>query len=269
MGDHPIFDALASWPGRVPTQRAFEARGFLIPAAWQNRMIEFCGASQAELLNRYWDEVAMETMRSVGKVQSDLRRFLIEPRYRSAFLDDLFARKDFVDPAVPNGPLIKGLLDHFKRAWSDQEFRDKDIAFRRELQKRECARLGIQTTGWTGKKRGIIPFIDEFCVALAFKRRRNRWHKRLDCGLVFEVGLDLGGDPQRVGAPLVFRILHESDSECVFEMGGNEAFDRLIYGSRLYWASVDPDECILGIRAYIELFDVIAASFGASQKPSS
>ena len=185
-------------------------------------MIEFCGASQADLLNRYWDQVAMETMRSIGKVHSDLRRFLIEPRYRSAFLDDLFARKDFVDPAVPNGPLIKGLLDHFKRAWSDREFRDQDIAFRKELQKRECARLGIQTAGWTGKKRGIIPFVDEFCVALAFKRRGNRWHKKGGGGLIFEVGLDLGGDHQRVGAPLVFWIFHESDLECVFEMGGNE-----------------------------------------------
>lgn len=266
MANHPIFDVLARWPGRVSTRRAFEARGFLLPAAWQNRMIEFCGACQADLLNYYWDEVAMETMRSIGKVNSDLRRFLIEPRYRSAFLDDLSARKDFADPAVPNGPLIKGLLDHFKRAWSDREFQDQDIAFRKELQKRECARLGIQTTGWTGKKRGILPFVDEFCIAREFKRRRNRWHKKLDSGLIFEVGVNLGGDPQRVGDPLVFRIFHEGDRECIFQMGGNEAFDRLIYGSRLYWAYADPDECVLGIRAYVELFDVIAASFGTSQQ---
>ena len=266
MDYHPIFDVLASWPGRVPTQRAFEVRGFLIPAALQNRMIEFCGASQADLLNRYWDEVAMEAMRSIGKVNSDLRRFLIEPRYRSAFLDDLFARKDFSDPAVPNGPLIRCLLEHFKRVWSDREFRDHEIAFRRDLQKHECTRLGIQTTGWSGTKRGVIPFVDEFCTALAFKRRRNRWHKKLGCGLIFEVGLDLGGDPQRVGDPLVFRIFHEDDPEYVFEMEGNEAFNRIIYGSRSYSAYVDPDECILGIRAYIELFDVIAGSFEASQQ---
>jgi hypothetical protein len=262
MDDHPIFDVLASWPGRVSTQLAFEARGFLIPGAWQNRMIEFCGASQADLLNRYWDEVAMETMRAVGKVNSDNRRFLVEPRYRSAFLDDLFARKDFADPAVPNGPLIKCWLEHFKRAWSDREFRDKDIAFRKDLQKRERTRLGIQTTEWTGKKRGVIPYIDEFCTALAFKRRRNRWYKKLDCGLIFEVGLDLGGDSQRVGDPLVFRIFHEGDPECVFEVGGNSPFDRIIYGSRLYSAYADPDDCVLGIRAQIELFDVVAASFG-------
>ncbi|TQF37512.1 hypothetical protein UNPF46_19170 [Bradyrhizobium sp. UNPF46] len=266
MGNHPIFDVLGRWPGRVPTQRAFEARGFQIPGAWQNRMIEFCGASQADLLDRYWDEVAMETMQSIGKVDSDIRRFFIEPRYRSAFLDDLFARKDFVDPAVPNGPIVKGLLDYMKRLWSDLEFRDKESAFREDLRKREYTRLGIQTTGWTGKKRDIIPFVDRFCAALAFVRRRNRWYKKLVCGLIFEIGLDLGGDPQRVGDPLVFRIYHESDPECLFKMEGIDAFDRLIYGSRWYSAGSDPHDSVLGIRAYIELFDVIAASFGTAQQ---
>ncbi|MGY3590751.1 hypothetical protein ACVIGB_009665 [Bradyrhizobium sp. USDA 4341] len=154
MDDQPIFDVLANWPGRVSTQLAFEARGFLMPAAWQNRMIEFCGASQADLLNRYWDEVAMETMRAVGKVNSDNRRFFIEPRYRSAFLDELFARKDFSHPDVPNGPPVRCLLEHFRKYWHDLEFRENELIAIRNRRKCESERLEIQTTGWTGKKRG-------------------------------------------------------------------------------------------------------------------
>ena len=69
MDDHPILEVLASWPGRGSTQLAFEARGFLIPRAQQDRMIAFCGEHQADLLNRYWDEVALETMRSAGRVE--------------------------------------------------------------------------------------------------------------------------------------------------------------------------------------------------------
>jgi len=75
MADHPLLTALASWPGRVSTQLAFEARGFAVHKAWQNRMIEFCGENQADLLNRYWDEVALETMRCAGKVLSETRYF--------------------------------------------------------------------------------------------------------------------------------------------------------------------------------------------------
>lgn len=261
MDDHPIFDVLANWPGRVSTQLAFEARGFLMPAAWQNRMIEFCGAGQADLLNRYWDEVAMEAMRAVGKVNSDNRRFFIEPRYRSAFLDELFARKDFPHPDVPNGPPVRCLLEHFRKYWHDMEFRENELIAIRNWSRRESERLEIQTTGWTGKKRGVIPFVDQFCTELAFKRRRNRWQKKLGCGLVFEVGLDLGGDPKRVGDPLVFWIFHESDPECAFELRGNDPFDRLVYGSRLYSGGGDASDEVLAIRANIELFDVVAASF--------
>jgi hypothetical protein len=98
MEDLSLLSALENWSGRVSVQLAFEARGFLIHRAWQNRMIEFCGEHQADLLNRYWDEVAFETMRCAGKVRSEMRYFGIEPNYRSAFLDELFAARDFLEP---------------------------------------------------------------------------------------------------------------------------------------------------------------------------
>jgi len=266
MEDHPLLTVVANWPGRVSTQLAFEARGFLVHRAWQNRMIEFCGEHQADLLNRYWDEVALETMRCAGKVISDQRIFGIEPKYRSAFLDELFAARDFVEPEFRYPPLIRCLFEHFKKTWLDAEFRMSEAAFIKKQEKQESERLGIETTGWTGKKRGVIPFVDHFCTALGFERRRNRWQKKLDCGLIFEVSLDLGGNPNRIGAPLVFRIFHTDDPKFAFEMGGNEPFDQLVYGSRLYGGAGDASDYVLGIRANIELFDVIAASFGTSQQ---
>ena len=105
MEDHPLLTALANWPGRASTQLAFEARGFAVHRAWQNRVIEFCGEDQADLLNRYWDEIALETMRCAGQVHSGMRYFGIEPKYRSTFLDELFAARDFVEPPFQAPPL--------------------------------------------------------------------------------------------------------------------------------------------------------------------
>ncbi|WP_229197506.1 hypothetical protein [Bradyrhizobium acaciae] len=262
--NHPLLKVLANWPGRVSTQLAFETRGFLVHRARQNRMIEFCGQHQAELLNRYWDEVALETMRCAGKVISDQRIFGIEPKYRSTFLDELFATRDFVEPPFRYPPLVRCLFEHIKKTGHDAEFSTNEAAFIRNQKKHESERFGIQTTGWTGKKRDVIPFIDEFCSAQAFERRRHRWHRNLDCGLVFEVGADLAGSQYCTQMPLIFRIFHADDPKFVFELGGNEPFDQLIYGSRLYGGGGDASDFVLGVRANIELFDVIAASFGAS-----
>jgi hypothetical protein len=267
VDDHPILEVLANWPGRVPTQLAFEARGFSIPRAQQDRMIEFCGEHQADLLNRYWDEVALETMRSAGRVHSDSRMFRIEqPKYRSDFLDKLFAARDFVELPYRDPPLVKCLFEYMKRNNSDAEFRESEIALVGELQKREAERQRIQTIGWTGKKPGVIPFVDEFCTTLGFAHRRRRWQKKLDCRAVFEVSLDLGGNPDRIGSPLVFRIFHEDDPEFAFEMTNRAPFEQLIYGSWLYSARETPGDYVLCIRAYIELFDVIAASLGRAEK---
>lgn len=266
MEDHPLLNVLANWPGRVSTQLAFEARGFLVHRAWQNRMIEFCAEHQADLLNRYWDEVALETMRCAGKVRSEMRYFGIEPTYRSAFLDELFVARDFVEPPFQAPPLIRCLFEHMKRTWFDAEFRTSEAAFINKLKNEECERLGIQAAGWTGKKRDILPFVDKFCSAHAFKRRRNLWHKNLGCGLVFEVSTDLGGSPYRTQMPLMFRIFHADDPTFAFELGGNEPFEQLVEGCRLYGGGGDARTFVLGVWANIELFDVIAESLEATRQ---
>jgi hypothetical protein len=265
MEDHPLLQTVTSWPGRGPTELAFEALGFTIHKARQNRIIQFCGEKQSHLLHRYWDEIALETMQSLGQGAPDQRAFLIQPRYRSAFLDELFAARDFVEPRFPCPPLVKCLFDRFKKIYLDAEFRDNENAFFSQLRKAESERLGIETIGWSGKKREFVPFVEKFCSALAFERRRYRWRKKINGGLVFEVGVDFGGNPYCIGKPpLLFLIFHVDDPKYVFSImhaAVSVVFDRLLPGFDVYAHCRDASDYVLGIRAYIELFDVIARSF--------
>jgi hypothetical protein len=263
MKEHRLLRTVASWPGRGPTQIAFEALGFSIHKAWQNRVIQFCGEQQVHLLNRYWDEVALETMQSLGQGAPDKRSFVIEPKYRSAFLDELFASRDFVEPAFPSPPLIKCMFEHFKKFWFDAEFRAKEAAIFSSLKKAEAERLGIQTTGWSGEKRDVIPFVEGYCAALTFERHRNRWRKKADDGLVLEVGVDLGGNRFRTKLPLMFRMFHANDPKYTFDINGPAVLDRLVPGVAQYFPGANASEYILGVKAYIELFNAIGSSFGA------
>ena len=207
----------------------------------------------------------METMQSLGQGNPDQRSFLIQPRYRSAFLDELFAARDFVEPSFPCTPLVKCLFDRFKKVYFDPEFRNNEVVFSSDLRKEEVGRLEIQTTGWSGRKRDVVPFVKKFCNDLAFDCWRNRWRKKINCGLVFEVGVDLGGNPCCTGKPpLSFRIFHVDDPKYVFAMmhaAVSVVFDRLLPGSDIYAHCRDAGDYVLGIRAFVELFDAIAHSF--------
>lgn len=263
MEKHPLLRAVAGWPGRGPTQRAFEALGFSVHRAWQNELIQFCGEQQSNLLNRYWDEVAIETMQSLGQGSPDQRTFTIQPQYRSAFLDELCAARDFVEPKFPSPPLVKCLFEHHKKVWFDQEFREQRAAYFSRLQDAEAERLGIDIAGGLRNKKDVIPFIEEFCGMLGFEgRSRNRWRKKVGSGLVVEVGVWLGGNSFRVWSPLKFRIFHGNEPKYAFETEGASVLGRLVAGANIY-AGWDTDrQYILGIRALIELFNVIAGTFG-------
>ena len=143
MEEHPLLRAVANWPGRGPTQLAFEALGFSIHRARQNRIIQFCGDQQSDLLNRYWDEVAMETMQSLGQGDPDERAFAIRPAYRSAFLDELFAARDFVELPFRYPPLVKCMFEYIKRIYLDREFRERE----RGSVLQELTEIGERTLG--------------------------------------------------------------------------------------------------------------------------
>jgi hypothetical protein len=263
MADHPLLHAVTNWAGRVPTQTAFEALGFSIHKAWQNEIIQFCGEQQSQLLNRYWDEVALETMQSLGEGDPDQRAFVIQPKYRSAFLDELFAARAPVELPYRYPPLVRCLLEYGKKAYDDREFWESRLAFFGSLQKAECERLGIDPAGGLRQKKDVIPFLERFCGELKFESRsRNRWRKKIGGGLVFEVGVWLGGNPFRMHSPLKFRIFHVDQPKYAFDTEGHAVLDRLVPGIAMYARWGNDLEYILGVRAFIELFNVIAGSFG-------
>ncbi|MBR1201850.1 MULTISPECIES: hypothetical protein [unclassified Bradyrhizobium] len=260
MEVRPLLGILMRWPGRVATQLAFESLGFSIHKEWQDRVIRFCGEQQAGVLNRYWDEVALETMQSLGKGNSDQRRFVVEPTYRSAFLDDLFAARDFVEPGFPNPPLVKSMFDRFKKFWFDAEFRAREAEVFGRLRMAEAGQFGIEPVGEFVQKSDVIPFVERYCSALAFERHRGRWRRKATCGLIFEVGIELGGNRFRLKPPLKFRIYHKDDVEYVFETEGVAVLDRLVPGVAQYFPGENATEYILGVKAQIELFSTIACS---------
>ncbi len=262
MEDHPLLEIVTKWPGRRPTQIAFEALGFSLHRAGQDELTQFCGAQCSDLLNRHWDEVAIETMQSLGLGAPDQRTFTIVPKYRSAFLDELFAARDFVEPPFVAPPLIRCVFEYHRRVWEDRAFRENRIAFLRGLRRAEAERLRIDPAVGIQGKRDILPFLEQFCGALGFEgRSRNRWQKKVGGCLVFEVGVWLGGNIFRKWSPLKFRIVHVSEPKYAFETEGADVLGRLLPGAELYQGWGSDLEYVLGIRALVELFNVVAGTF--------
>lgn len=270
--DHPLLRALTAWPGRTATQIAFEALGFSLHRAYQNEIIQFCGEHQSQLLGRYWDEVALETMLSIGKCHSDIRHFAIQPQYRSAFLDELFAARGPIELPYRYPPLLRCLFEHHKKVWEDREFRENRSALFRRARATEAERLAIDAKDGLKKKKDVIPFLEQFCSALGFEGySRNRWRKKTDSGLVFEIGVWLGGNMFRMWSPLKFRIFHVDERKFALDVEGAAGLlDRLVPGVATYEGCSNDREYVLGVRALVELFNVVAGTIEqASPRPQS
>lgn len=259
--DRPLFESLAKWTGRRSMQSAFEDRGYLVHASWQTRMIHLCGEERADLVNQYWDEYAKETIASAGRVDPNARSFAFEPKYRSSLLDELVASVDFSEPPFRHPPPIRCLFEYRKRLHFDKEFLRSEVAFFETLKLAESERLSVETEGWHEKKRDILPFLDAFARGSSFRRRpRNRYQKIVADVLVFEISVDLGGRPDCVGhLPLRFAIFHVDEPTYAFDLG---LFERYVPGFDRYALCKNPAGYVLGIRAHVDLFDVMAGSFG-------
>jgi hypothetical protein len=130
------------------------------------------------------------------------------------------------------------------------------------LQVAEAERLRIDPASGIQRKQDVIPFLEQFCGGLGFEgRARNRWRKKVGDCLVFEVGVWLGGNAFRMWSPPKFRIFHVDEPKYAFETEGADAFGRLVAGAHLYRGWGSDLEYLLGIRALIELFNVIAGTF--------
>jgi len=258
--DHPLLHVVHTWCGRRFTQNTFSELGFSLHLRWQERITEFCGQHQVSILDRYWDEVARETMESLGQGNPNTREFSIQPKNRSIFLDELFAARALVEPPFKSPPLVKCLFEHYKKTYFDNEFRQAELVAFEKLQQEESARLGITAVGWTGRKKDAVPFVDAFGLRLNFQRQGNRWRKRNDNGLVFDIGVDTAGNPFCTKPPLIFRIFHANEPRYAFEIENLDVLARLVPGVGMYGRCAGPESYVLGIKGYIELFDVIASS---------
>lgn len=258
MPERPLLIALSKWIGRNPTQRALEKKGFIVHKSWQLKMVQFCGEEKTALLNRYWDEVAMETIGSAGQGDPNARRFAIQPEYHSQFLDELVEKVDFAEPAFRYPPPIRCLFEYRKKLKTDTEFRFDETAFFENLKKLEGERLAVHADRWTGKKRDAVPYMSQFAGMLGFENYNKGYRKRTKSGLVFRVRPDLGGRPDCLNLPLIFSISHEEEPNYTFDIG---LFERIVPGfdRYAYWES--PTSFVLGMRAHIELFEIIASSF--------
>jgi hypothetical protein len=256
----PLLQCLAKWPGRQAIQSALEEKGFHLQRKWQDRIIDWCGAGQAPELFRYWDEVAAEFVGTAGKVHSESRRFLIEPAYRSSYLDQLAATSDLADPAYRYPPLFKCLYEYNKKLRQERAFLDAEASHFESLKAPEIEKFSISADGINGQKRDILPYLREFSRPRGFlEKRRNKFIKKSDHGLVFEIKADLGWNPLLGnGLPLIFNIFHTDDSEFVFE---TTLFNEIVPGFARYGICPSPHSCVLGILAHVELFDILSRAF--------
>jgi hypothetical protein len=104
--------------------------------------------------------------------------------------------------------------------------------------------------------------LEKFCGELGFEgRARNRWRKKAGNCLVFEIGVWLGGNAFRIWSPLKFRIFHVDEPKYAFDAEGAEVLGRLVPGAAMYQWWGNDSEYILGVRALVELFNVIAGTF--------
>jgi hypothetical protein len=256
-----LLRALLTWAGREKTQSSFEAKGFLAHRKWQERVVDFCGAAHAAAeVNRYWDEVSREIVCSAGKCAPQIRKFSVEPGYRSSYLDELAARKEFAHPELRYPPLLKCLYEYVRESGS-VNYVANETTFFENPKLDEAAKLSISSKGWTGRKRDAVPFANKFGDALGYASKRGRLLKVSPSGLVFEFRVDLGGNPNCVGRPpLAFRIYHLGDVDFAFNI---VLFDQIVPGFDKYGYCASPATYVLGILAHIELFDALFGSLSA------
>jgi len=100
--------------------------------------------------------------------------------------------------------------------------------------------------------------MSKFATALGFERNKGGCRKQTKSGLVFHVRVDVGGRPDCLSLPLIFSIFHVEEPSYAFDIG---VFDRIIPGVYRYEYGESPISWVLGVRAHIELFDIVASSF--------
>jgi hypothetical protein len=257
-----LLDFLATWRGRGATEAALEDRGFFIHRAWQQRIIDFGGGKEVDNLHRYWNEAAREFVSCAGRGHPDSRTFVVEPRYRSSYLDGLVASRDYASPLFRDPPLVKCVFEYYSRAKLDRSFLESEFSAIEALKGDEAVRHAITTEHWTRLKRDIVPIMRDFAVPKGFAIRRNRLRKKLPQNFVLEIKVDQGWIREcGNGLPLQLFIYDTSNPDFAFNASG---LDMIVPGFSKYLYCLGPSSHVLGILAFVELADILTGTFSAS-----
>ena len=109
---------------------------------------------------------------------------------------------------------------------------------------------------WTGLKRDIPQIVSHFAIPKGFLSKRNRFSKTIRTDLVFEIRVDIGGNPESgTGNQLKLNVFHKSEPKFVFEA---TLLDKIVPGFWRYGVCESRASHVLGIMAYVEMFDVLA-----------
>lgn len=126
-----------------------------------------------------------------------------------------------------------------------------------------AVRIGDERQVLKSQPGDAIPFLATFAEKADFIRQRSRYRKSTSCGIVFETGIDLGGrrgNPDcGVKLPIYLSVFHKDEPRFVFNLA---LFERIIPGFDRYFYSETASSHVLGMRAHVELFDVLTKSFG-------
>jgi hypothetical protein len=253
--NHTLIELLSSsWKGRQALQSSLEGRGFEVPGEWRQKIVDMCG-EDAGTLQRYWDEVATEAFCCAGKVNSEARKFIVEPGYRSSFLDELAAKVDFAEPPYRYPPLVRCLYEYIRRARRDRSFLDDETAYLETVKQREIERFSLSAEGLAGRKRDLVPVVAKLTALRGFNQRRNSFIKKTAGDVIFQIYVDVGGIPELgFGLPLHCSIYHMSDPEFVYQA---TSFDRIVPGFFKYEYCPTPESCVLGILVHVEMFEIL------------
>ena len=254
---------LVAWVGPETAQAEFEAKGFTVVRQWQERVIESCGQTHAAEIHKYWNELSREIVCSAGKCSPETRKFSVEPGYRSSYLDELAVKKDFEDPQLRYAPLLKCLYEYVREQRSDMNSVLDEVALFEALKAKEAAGFSISAPDeWTGRKRDMLRFTKRFGEARGFaltKKGGHRFSKKSTVDIVFEFGVDLGGNPNCLGRlPLYFHIFHAKEPDFIFNI---ILFDRIVPGFDKYAFCKSPIDYVMSAYAHIEFFETLFHSF--------
>lgn len=253
---HLLLAALAKWPGRQPTKALLAARGYVLPDRYREIILANLDRPIGADLDHYWDEVAMEYICAVGRVNSNHRAFSGETSYRSAYLDGLAAASRSDGSGAPTRSLHAGLRELLiegdkpgNELWprtADQLEGSKAL---------EINHFEISANGWSGRKADLSKHLSMVAESRGFEPHRKKWRKQFGDALEFRCLIDAGmRSTWSFQLPLIFEIEHGAANDLVFSTW---QFDYLMPSFRYYRQYRSPEAAILGIQAHIDLLDAI------------